>query len=85
MKDKEVGFEIVKEIVVLREGKNGWTQELNLVRWYDNEPKYDLRWWSKNKNKSGKGITLRQDELESLMSSVINHFENGQDYFVNNK
>lgn len=61
---------IVEEIVVLRTGKNGWTQELNLVSWYGKEPKYDIRWWSPNKERSGSGITLRPDELFKLIEVI---------------
>lgn len=40
-----IKFEIVKEIAVLSESKN-WTKELNIVKWEDNPPKYDIRSWS---------------------------------------
>lgn len=62
----EIKFEIVKHIGVLSEGNNGWKKELNLVSWNDREPKYDLRTWSENHEKIGKGITLSKDEMAKL-------------------
>lgn len=62
----EIKFEIVKEIGVLSETSKGWKTELNLVSWNDREPKYDLRTWSENHEKIGKGITLSKDEMAKL-------------------
>ena len=62
----EIKFEIVKEIGVLSETSKGWKTELNLVSWNDREPKYDLRTWSENHEKIGKGITLSKDEIGKL-------------------
>lgn len=62
----EIKFEIVKEIGVLSETSKGWKTELNLVSWNDREPKYDLRTWSENHEKIGKGITLSKDEIAKL-------------------
>lgn len=64
-----IKFEIVKEIAVLSESKN-WTKELNIVKWEDNPPKYDIRNWSENHEKPGKGITLSKEEMEILISSM---------------
>ena len=59
-------FQILKEIAVLKEGKNGWRKELTLVSWNGNDPKYDIRWWPPNKSDIGKGLTLMPDELFQL-------------------
>ncbi|MDP4151814.1 MAG: PC4/YdbC family ssDNA-binding protein [Bacillota bacterium] len=61
----ELKYDVVKEIGVLSE-KAGWTKELNLVSWNDREPKYDIRDWSPDKSKMGKGITLTLDEIKNL-------------------
>ena len=45
---KEIQYEIVKEI--------------NLISWNGKEPKYDIRSFSPNREKCGKGITLTADE-----------------------
>lgn len=62
----EIKYEIVKEIGVISEGSKGWQKELNLVSWNDREPKYDIREWSQDHEKMGKGVTLSADEFEVL-------------------
>ena len=62
----KVSYEIVKEIGVLSTSKSGWTKELNLVSWNENAPKYDLRTWSPEHEKMGKGITLTEEEVKVL-------------------
>ena len=63
---RDIKFEIVKEIGVLSEGSKGWQKELNLVSWNDAAPKYDLRDWSPEHEKMGKGVTLTEDEVKKL-------------------
>lgn len=58
-------YEIINNIGVISEN-NTWAKELNRVSWNGNEPKYDIRDWSKNHEKMGKGITLSEEELRSL-------------------
>ena len=53
----EIKYEITQSIACLSEDKNGWTKELNLVSWNGNTPKYDIRSWSADHSKMGKGIT----------------------------
>lgn len=62
----DIKFEIVKSIVVLSESSRGWTKELNLVSWNDAAPKYDIRDWSPDHSKMGKGVTLSKEEIEKL-------------------
>lgn len=62
----EIKYEITEELGVLSENAKGWTKELNMVSWNDHEPKYDLREWSPDKTRMGKGITLNQDEMDAL-------------------
>lgn len=42
----EINYEMIEKIGVLSTSKSGWNKELNLIRWNDREPKYDLRDWS---------------------------------------
>jgi len=63
---KEFGFEIIQECGVLSEGTKGWQTELNIVKWGDNEPKYDIRPWSLDHTKMGKGIVLTAEEISEL-------------------
>ena len=62
----EIKFEIKEELGVVSESAKGWTKELNLVSWNGAAPKYDLRDWSPDHEKMGKGITLSSDEIKSL-------------------
>lgn len=66
MPKTEISFEIVEHIGVLSTGSKGWNKELNLVSWNGREPKYDLREWSPEHDKMGKGVTLSKDELDAL-------------------
>ena len=62
----EIKYEIIKRIGVLSTSASGWSKELNLISWNDREPKYDLRDWSADHGKMGKGVTLSQEELLGL-------------------
>ena len=70
----EIKYEIVKKIGVLSQAGSGWTKELNLISWNDREPKYDLRDWSADGQKMGKGVTLSRDELSAL-KELLNTIE----------
>lgn len=59
-------YEIVEHIGVLSENSKGWTKELNLISWNNAKPKFDLRDWAPEHEKMGKGVTLTNEELESL-------------------
>ena len=62
----EFKYEITRELGVLSESKSGWTRELNLISWNGAEPKYDIRDWSPDHEKMGKGISLNADEVDKL-------------------
>ena len=62
----EIKFEIVKKIGVLSKSEKGWAKELNLIRWNDREPKYDIREWSPDGQTMSKGVTLSKEELAAL-------------------
>ncbi|MCM1133414.1 MAG: YdbC family protein [Ruminococcus flavefaciens] len=66
----ELKFEITKEIGVLSENAKGWTKELNMVSWNDHEPKYDIREWSPDHTRMGKGVTLTADDLANLKDLI---------------
>ena len=62
----EIKYEIIKKIGVLSKSSSGWAKELNLISWNDRDPKYDLRDWSVDGLKMGKGVTLSVAELVAL-------------------
>ena len=63
---EDFSFKIEKNLGTVAEGKGGWNLELNLVSWGGRPAKYDIRSWSPDHQKMGKGITLTKEELESL-------------------
>ena len=62
----ELKYEITKEIGVISESARGWFKELNLVSWNDREPKYDLREWSPEHDRMGKGLTFTVEDFIAL-------------------
>jgi hypothetical protein len=62
----DIKFEIKEELGSIAESPKGWQKELNLISWNGKEAKYDLREWSPNHDKMGKGVTLTQSELKAL-------------------
>ena len=62
----DITFDIVKKYGVISEEKGGWKKELNLVSWNGRTPKLDIRDWSPEHEKMGKGITLTKDEAAKL-------------------
>lgn len=71
----EVKYEIIEQLGVLSESDKGWKKELNLISWNDREPKYDIRDWSENHEKMGKGITLTEDEAKKLRNILNNNLK----------
>ena len=62
----EFKYEITQQIGVLSTNANGWERQLNLVSWNEREPKYDIRDWSPDGAKMGKGISMTTEELATL-------------------
>ncbi len=70
----DIKYDIAEEIGILSEGTKGWRKEINLVSWNDREPKYDIRDWSAQHEKMGKGITLTVEEIKKLRD-ILNDLE----------
>ncbi len=66
----DIKFDIVEEIGVLSENAKGWKKELNLISWNDAAPKYDIRDWSPEHEKMGKGVTLTKEEILDLKKFI---------------
>ncbi len=74
-KDKfmaEFTFEIEEKLLVLSENDKGWTKELNRVSFNGAPAKYDIRSWSSDHTKMGKGITLTNEEFKALVEAFKN-------------
>lgn len=70
----DIKFKIKEEIGCISESSKGWKKELNLISWNGKEAKYDLREWSPEHEKMGKGVTLSNDELKAL-KELLNSME----------
>ena len=62
----DINYEIVKSMGVVSKINSGWAKKLNLIRWNDRDPKYDLCDWSVDQSKMGKGVTLSREESIAL-------------------
>ena len=74
---KEIKYEVIKKIGTL-DSDSTMPKELRIVKWGNNEEKYDLRSWRTNKNREevcGKGCTLDYEELQSLYEILKGIFE----------
>lgn len=67
----ELKFEIIRNIGILSESKNGWIKEVNMVSWNGGEPKYDIRSWNSNHTRMGKGVTLSAEEFSRLKNMSV--------------
>lgn len=65
----EFTFEIKEKLLVLSENDKGWTKELNRVSFNGAEPKFDIRMWSPDHTKMGKGITLSNEEFLVILNA----------------
>jgi hypothetical protein len=70
----EIKYEIIKNIGMLSKAESGWAKELNLISWNDREAKYDIRDWSADHVKMGKGVTFSKAELLAL-KELLNGIE----------
>ena len=62
----DFSFNIEENVAVISSSKGGWNLELNKVAWGDRPAKYDLRSWSPDHKKMGKGLTFTDEELKAL-------------------
>jgi len=72
---KEIKFEIVRKIGALSDKGNGWRKELNLVAWNELEPKLDIRDWSEDHSRMGKGITFTRDEAVKIYEYLASYLK----------
>ena len=60
-------YDIQKTIFSVASDSDGWNLELNLISWNGREAKYDLRKWSDDHEKLGKGCYMSEDEVVLLV------------------
>ncbi|MDR0485434.1 MAG: hypothetical protein LBH29_01755 [Elusimicrobiota bacterium] len=67
---ESIKYEVVRKIGVLSQSDKGWKKELNFIKWNDRAPKYDIRDWSPDGAKMGKGVTLSEAEIKELKELI---------------
>ncbi|MCR4822662.1 MAG: hypothetical protein K5873_07310 [Treponema sp.] len=70
---EEFTFDFLGDHHIIAEGKGGWNLELNKISWNKKPAKYDIRSWSADHQKMGKGVTLTVEEvckLKELLNSL---------------
>lgn len=68
----DIKYEIKEELGEIGTNSSGWTKELNLISWNGGAEKYDIRDWSPDHEKMGKGITLTKEEVLRLKELLEN-------------
>ncbi|MGN0764977.1 MAG: YdbC family protein [Christensenellales bacterium] len=62
----EFTYEVITNYGQLSESSKGWKKEVKLISWNGKEAKYDIREWSPENDKMGKGVTLSAEEMKAL-------------------
>ena len=63
-------YKIYKHIGNMSKPNNGWIKELNFISWDNREPVYDIRTWTLDHSKYGKGVTITQGEMKKLQELI---------------
>jgi hypothetical protein len=68
----DIKHEIIETLGIISTSPKGWTKEVNLIRWNDKPAKIDIRDWSPDHEKMGKGITMTDEEAQALKEILEN-------------
>ena len=79
MKKEDITYEIIKNLGVISKTKSGWTTEVNVISWNGKEPVIDVRSWSPDKSKLGKGITFTKEERTRFIEIVQKYDEENEE------
>lgn len=72
MKKENITYEVIENLGVLSTSKSGWTTEVNLISWNGKPSVIDIRAWSPDREKMGKGITFTAEEKDMLKEILEN-------------
>ena len=70
---KIMEYRIIKHIAVLGKNKFGF-KELNIVRWFDHDAKFDIRIWTTDHEHFKGGLTLTYQELKTSKEALVEWF-----------
>lgn len=73
---QEFTKEIKMNVGELSATSKGWKKEVNLISWNEKPAKVDIREWSPDHEKMGKGIALNKQELIKLKEILDSEFDN---------
>ena len=79
MRNGDVSYEIKESLGCIGVGSGAWGTELNLISWNGASPKYDIRKWTDDHERMGKGISLTKSELEELYELLRDIFEDEEE------
>lgn len=69
-KAAKLSMEVRESLGIISEAESGWTKEVNLISWNGDEPRYDIRAWSPDRSRMGRGITLSVEEMRRLVHII---------------
>lgn len=72
----DMKYEIVEEILVLPNSNGDYHKELNLIKWFGGDAKYDIRGWNQDRSKMTKGISLTKEEFDTIITAYLGGKEN---------
>lgn len=78
MAAKDFTYEITEEIGVISTS-GAWALELNKVSWNKKAPTFDLRKWTDDHEKMGKGVTMSETELRALRDLIDEYLSEGDE------
>lgn len=71
---KEFTFEVIANLGELSSGRAGWAREVNIVSWNGAKPKLDIRDWSPDHSKMGKGVSLSSEEV-AILKEILESYD----------
>ncbi len=73
-RNDEFKYEILTHIGILSQNQSGWAKELNIVKWNQANPKFDIRDWDGEHEKMSRGVSLNLHEAQKL-SELLNDID----------
>lgn len=67
--DDEKTYEIINDFGDFSDGTGRWIKSFKRLSWNVQEPKYDIRNWTKD-GEPGKGVTMNLEELRTLYELI---------------
>ena len=69
-------YEIKEQIGTIgKPSYKGDTLQVNIVNWNKTKDKVDIRRWSENYERAGKGVTLTYEEAKTLLALLTEYFK----------